>query len=107
MRGKKHEDYQIRYISKGGKGFFRIYKDLFYDPKFKSLTPAAKMVFVAMGIASNGQRTFTFPYSAYKELMSKDGFLRAKEQLKKAGFLGEEHYRTVPNIYYFSDEWKR
>ena len=106
MAKKKHEDFQLKFIRKSGGGFFRVYKDLFYHPKFQELSPNAKMIFIAMGIASNGQREFTFPYSAYKGIVSKSCFIRAKEQLKAAGFIDEKHYRTIANRYFLSDRWK-
>ena len=102
-------DYQQRYICRDPhkSGFFRVYRDLFADSAFQSMTKNAQILYIAMGIESRGSVSFRFPHSAYRQFMSKDGFEKAKAQLVERGFITEKRYRTVPNEYAFSDRWKQ
>ena len=107
MGKKKSNDHLHDYIAEvNDRQFFRAYKSLIESDAFSSLTPGAQMLYIRMGLSSNGQREFTFPYSKYRKHYSKEGFNKAKNQLIEKGFISETRYRTAANIYKLEWEWK-
>lgn len=105
----KRVDYQKSKIAfdTREKHFFRIFKSSFYSDVFQSLSGNALKLYIGMGLCSNGNSEFTFPYSAYSKTMSKTSFSRAKKELLEKGFIEEVmHFQTRANIYKLSDIWK-
>ena len=72
-----------------------------------SLTASAQLLYLRMGIDSNGRLEFEYPHSAYAGWMSTSTFERAKLQLIKNGFLTEKRFKCSMNLYRFSDEWQK
>jgi len=60
-------------------------------------------------LASKGKQRFQFPYSRYKNLMTKQTFQRVKQELIDKGFIEVVAHNgnlRKPNEYKFSDRWK-
>lgn len=98
---KKPDGIEARYI--------RLGDSLLMSTAVKKLSSSAFRVYVYMCIESGGHSHFTFPYSRYKQMMSKPTFFRALEQLVNAGFITvvahNKNLRTA-NEYAFSNDWK-
>lgn len=91
------------------KRYIRLGNTLLYSPAFLRLSSKAKEIYLYMRIESAGQREFTLPYSKYTVFSKKDSFLRAREELEKAGFIETiQHNGNLrkPNVYRFSERWK-
>lgn len=91
------------------KRYIRLGNTLLYSPVFLQLSAKAKETYIYMRIESAGQREFTMPYSKYTQFSKKDSFLRAREELEKAGFIETiQHNGNLrkPNVYRFSEKWK-
>lgn len=75
-----------------------------------ALNHAAFRVYVYMLLESGGKRDFEFPYSKYKNYLSKDGFKKVTDELCKKGFievLQRNKNRRISNVYRFSEGWKK
>ena len=75
-----------------------------------NLGDKAFRIYVYMLLESAGKKEFTFPRSKYKKLAGNTVFQNAKEELIKKGFIVlKQHNANLrkPNIYAFSEEWKR
>lgn len=62
-----------------------------------------------MLLESGGCQEFEFPHSRFKQLASKQGFLNARTELIKKGFIEIVHNNSnlrLPNVYKFSEKWK-
>ena len=91
------------------KRYIRLGNTLLYDPAFLQLSAKAKEVYIYMRIESAGKREFTLPHSKYTQFSKKDSFLRAREELEKAGFIETVQHNgnlRKPNVYRFSEHWK-
>jgi len=74
-----------------------------------SLGDKAYRIYTHMLLEAGGQRTFTFPYSKFKNLCSKQGFLDARRELEKKGFIDVKEFnadKKKANVYIFSERWK-
>ena len=107
-KSRKGNDFQREYISQSHKDnhFFRVYSSLLDSQPFNDLTPAAQMLYIRMGIHSNGKTEFQYPKSEYMKYLSIGGFMKAKKQLLDHGFITETKYRTAPAIYRLHYGWK-
>ena len=108
---KKKHDSQLSCIHRENyphENFMRLHRSLFYDPRFRELSPKAKEIYLAIVLDCNkGSRTkCTFPYSAYSKITDKNTFHKAKRQLIDNGFIKEVVSRTKPCIYILCDYWK-
>lgn len=91
------------------KRYIRLGNTLLYDPAFLHLSANAKQAYLYMLIESAGKREFTMPRSKQIAFTSKDSFLRAKDELEKAGFIETIQNNgnlRKPNVYGFSVRWK-
>lgn len=89
--------------------FIRLGNTLLYDPAFLQLSAKAKEVYIYMRIESAGKKEFTLPHSKYIQFSKKDSFLRARDELEKAGFIEMVQSNgnlRKPNVYSFSERWK-
>lgn len=107
-KSRKGNDFQRDYISQShqDKHFFRVYASLINSQSFNDLTPAAQMLYIRMGIHSNGKIEFQYPKSEYTKYLSIAGFMKAKKQLLERGFITETKYMTAPAVYHLSYGWK-
>lgn len=90
--------------------YIRLGNSQLLHPAIKSLPPLAFKIYTYMLLESGGKKTFTFPYSRYKDLVSKQGFLLIKAELIERGLIQEVQNnanRRKANIYEFVDDWKR
>lgn len=90
--------------------YIRLGNSQLMHPTVKKLSPTAYRIYTYMLLESGGSRTFTYPYSKYKDIVSKGGFQAIKDELIKAGLIKEVQNNAnlrKPNIYEFSDDWKR
>lgn len=108
----KTPDYQKKLISKDGDNCFaRIHEKTLYDERFLSITPMARIIYIAMiiecGKNKDSKVLCKFPYSAYSKLCSKPTFIKCKRELIENGFIIEKaSYRTTSNIYQLCGDWK-
>lgn len=112
-KNNSKSDYQVQFISKGKdyphENFTRLYRSLFYDEKFRDLTPTAKEIYLAILLeCKNGSlNKCLLPHSAYKKITDKGSFQKAKRQLIDNGFIEVICSRsTLSNVYILSDGWK-
>lgn len=91
-----------------------LYTDLIQDPVFAGLTGSAYKTYLGM-MKEHGQRddyvAFAFPRQVAKLYgVSEDSLLRAIKELTQKGFIrcveNNANLRK-PNLYVFSNEWKR
>ena len=90
--------------------YIRLGNSQLMHPAIKNLSPAAYKIYTYMLLESGGSRSFTYPFSKYKGIVSKQGFQLIKGELIKAGLIREVHNNAnlrKPNIYEFTDDWKR
>ncbi len=83
----------------------------FYEhPAVKELKPLTYKIYDYMCKECSGRRDFIFPYSAYKDIASKEGFQKARAELIEKGFIeivqNNANLRK-PNLYRFSEKWKK
>lgn len=91
------------------KRYIRLGNTLLYSSAFLQLSAKAKEIYLYMLIDSAGQREFTMPHSKYIRFSKKDSFLRARDELEKAGFIETVQHNAnlrKPNVYRFSEHWK-
>lgn len=91
------------------KRYIRLGNTLLYSSAFLQLSAKAKETYIYMRIESAGKREFTMPHSKYIQFSKKDSFLRARDELEKAGFIETlQHNANLrkPNVYCFSERWK-
>lgn len=77
--------------------------------RMTELSPSAFKVLVCMCMESAGNQTFVFPNSKYKDYMSRNTFLKAKDELVKMGYIEEvENNKNLrrANVYKFTVDWK-
>ena len=92
------------------KRYVRLANTQLCDNVMNKLSNAAFRVYVHMLLESEGKREFTFPASKYEKFTTKPTFQKAKKELIAAGFIVEKQNNSnlrKPNVYEFSDEWKR
>lgn len=91
-----------------------LYADLLQDPVFAGLTGSALKTYLGM-LKEHGPRNdniaFVFPRQVAKQYgISEDSLLRAIKELTQKGFIrcyeNNANLRK-PNLYVFSDDWKR
>lgn len=90
--------------------YIRLGNSQLMHPAIKNLSAAAYKIYTYMLLESGGSRTFTFPYSKYKDIISKQGFQLIKSELIEAGLITEIQNNAnlrKPNIYEFTDRWKQ
>ena len=91
--------------------FARVSKSLLRHPSFTALGSSARLLYLCMVEACAGKREFTFTLSDYKACgFAKQTFLRAKDELIKAGFIAVSECgrnTRTPNKYRFIDDWKK
>lgn len=113
MSRRKHSDTIKPWLSantdcKEGR-FIQCGNSLLLSKKFQTLTPGARITYLAMSMESGGRREFIFPLSAAKKYgIAKNTLTRHIEEMIKAGFITVQSGKTVrqPNLYAFSFEWK-
>ncbi len=91
------------------KRYIRLGNSLLYSPAFLQLSANAKQAYIYMKIESAGKPEFTMPRSKQILFTNKDSFLRAREELEKAGFIETiQHNGNLrkANVYRFSARWK-
>lgn len=89
--------------------YIRLGNSQLVHPVLRELSPLAFKVYTYMLLESGGSRTFTYPHSKFKGLVSNNGFQSVKEELIKAGLIMEiENNANLrkANVYEFSDIWK-
>lgn len=90
------------------KKFIQVYHDLLLNKNFLGLKYSSKVVYFYMLDYSLGEREFTFPYSIYSKITSKETFQEAVTELSKKGFIevieNGKNTRT-PNKYMFISKW--
>ena len=83
---------------------------LFEHPAFQALTPAQRLVYLAMCIDAGGKREFTFSKARFTHYGVSNATARAAiAELIDAGFITRLYSgRTTrePSAYAFSDRWK-
>ena len=83
----------------------------FYEhPAVKGLSPSAYKIYDYMCKECGGTVEFIFPASKYEQITTKPTFQSAKKELIAKGFIIEVQNNSnlrKPNIFRFSDEWKR
>ena len=95
--GRKHADH-----------FGRLFDSTAHHPKFKQLTATSRCVYTLMTIRSTGGLSFKFPLSAVTGYgISENAFRASVKQLEKYGFIKVQRYRTCPNVYSLSGDWKK
>lgn len=90
--------------------YIRLGNSQLMHPAIRNLSPTAFKIYTYMLLESGGKRAFTYPYSKYKGIISKQGFQLIKGELIEAGLIREVQNNAnlrKPNIYEFTDEWKR
>ncbi len=90
--------------------YIRLGNSQLLHPAMLNLSDKAFVIYVHMLLESGGKREFVFPMSKYKALAGKSNFQRAKSELIEKGFIRELQNNAnlrKPNIYEFSDAWKR
>lgn len=89
--------------------YIRLGNSQLMHPAIKKLSPSAYKIYTYMLLESGGSRSFAFPYSKFKGIVSKQGFQSIKFELINAGLIKEVQNNAnlrKPNIYEFADEWK-
>lgn len=92
------------------KRYIRLGNSQLMHPAIKKLSPNAYKIYTYMLLESGGSRTFSFPYSKYKDIVSKQGFQDKKDELIRAGLIKEVQNNAnlrKANIYEFTDTWKQ
>lgn len=92
------------------KRYVRLANSQLCAAAMNNLSSTAFRVYVHMLLEAGGKREFSFPVRKYKGFTTKPTFMKAKDELIKAGFIVEKQNNSnlrKPNIYAFSDEWKR
>jgi len=90
--------------------YIRLGNSQLLHPCVKNLSAGAFRVYTYMLLQSGGNKIFTFPYSKYKDITSKQGFQLIKGELIQAGLIREVQNNAnlrKPNIYEFTENWKR
>lgn len=90
--------------------YIRLGNSQLMHPAIKKLSPSAYKIYTYMLLESGGSRTFKYPYSKFKDIVSRRGFQLVKDELIKAGFICEVQNNAnlrKANIYEFTDEWKK
>ena len=78
-------------------------------PAMIKLNHAAFKVLMYMRLESGGRPYFTFPYSKYKQIITKGGFKKSLDELVNFGFveiIENNANLRKPNVYRFSENWK-
>lgn len=91
------------------KRYTRFGNTLLYSPAFLRLSANAKQTYLYMKIESAGKREFTMPRQKQLRFTNKNSFIRAKEELERAGFIETVQNNAnlrKPNVYRFSERWK-
>lgn len=92
------------------KRYVRLANSQLCAAAMNNLSSTAFRVYVLMLLEAGGKREFTFSFSKYKNFTTRPTFMKAKDELIKAGFILEKQNNfnlRKANIYAFSDEWKR
>lgn len=110
-RKYKSPDYQIRFLSRGNQNhenFARIFRSMFEDKKYISLSNSAKDILIGIILNCNkdSRDRCLFPYSAYSKRCSKATFHKAIAELSENGFIRVVCCKTAPNIYFLCEDWK-
>ena len=66
-------------------------------------------LYCKMKLYARGESSFTFPYSLYKNFLSKQGFIQARQELVDKGYLKpflSTRNNKKPITYTFSGEWR-
>lgn len=89
--------------------YIRLGNSQLLHESMQGLSDKAFRVYVNMLLESAGKMEFTFPYSKYKNYVSKQGFLNIRTELIEKGFIeivqNNANLRKA-NIYRFSEKWK-
>ena len=88
--------------------FIQIYHDLLLNENFLKLNYSSKVVYIYMLDYSLGKMEFTFPYSIYSKITSKETFQKTLKELSEKGFIeiiGMGKNTRTPNKYRFSSKW--
>ena len=107
--GNRFKSYEGR---KSDDRHVRLTKDMLMDPKYQKLSGGACKLYQYMKMWAAGQTTVTFASSMLKGAMSRDSFIRARNELVEAGFIDwlnpglttEKHHTGE---YELSDRWWR
>ena len=90
----------------------RLTKDMLMDTKYKKLSPGACKLYQYLKMWASGQTTVTFASSMMKDIMSREAFIRARNELVEAGFIdwlnpGLSTEKRHTGEYELSDRWWR
>lgn len=89
--------------------YIRVGNSLMYSKVYQKLSNSAKVIYSYMLLESNGQRELEFSASSYEGFMSKNTFLKARNELIEQGFIEIKQNNAnirKANVYAFSEAWK-
>lgn len=90
--------------------YIRMGNSQMLHPAIQNLGHAAFRVYTHMKLESAGRPEFKFPHAKWKKFISPGGFQSAKAELCGAGLIEVVESNAnlrKPNVYRFSEAWKR